>query len=186
MMQLKPEQFESTVTFGRGQKIHFRAIRPSDAGLLLELFKSHSADTILHRYFVPLKELSQDQVDKFVNIDFANDMAIVGLVTRENTEHMVCVGRYYRDTATNQAEFAITLHDDFHHRGIGTYLLRLLIEIARQQGLVGFYADMLADNYAMLHLVQKCTDALGLRLETNLAAGVCHVSFLLGKPHRHA
>ncbi len=90
---------------------------------------------------------------------------------------MLCVGRYFRNPATNRAEFAITVHDEFQRRGIGSFLLRSLVQTARLQGIAGLTAYMLADNHAMLHLAQHCTDALKLKMETKLESGVYSVTF---------
>ena len=177
--------YQSTAVFG-GVRVAFRAIKPGDAGLLRELFRSHSAQTILFRYFSPLRELSADQVERFVNLDYRRDMAIVGFIPGGARQQMICVGRYYLNPVTNRAEFAVTVHDDFQRRGIGTYLLRELIRVAREHGIVGFTADVLADNHGMMNLVRHLTKKLSLVLSADLEAGVCHLSFPLRRSQKPA
>jgi RimJ/RimL family protein N-acetyltransferase len=165
------------VWFGDSLDITFRLIRHDDAALLKEFFLSHSKQTVLHRYFAPLNELTVAQIGKFVDLDFKNDTAIVGLVPFHGRERMLCVGRYFRDPATNSAEIAITVHDDFQGQGIGTFLLRNLIRIARAHGIEELTADVLVDNPAMMRLLHRCSD----ELEISVDAGVYHVIFPVGK-----
>ena len=88
-----PDQYESSCRFKEGSLIHFRPIRPDDAALLLELFHSHSEQTLIHRYFIPLHELSHEMLERFVSVDYRNDMAIIGLIPFADREKMICVGR---------------------------------------------------------------------------------------------
>ncbi|HUA67825.1 MAG TPA: GNAT family N-acetyltransferase [Candidatus Saccharimonadales bacterium] len=174
--------YQNTVVFG-GTRVAFRAIKPGDAALLLELFRSHSKQTILFRYFSSLRELSADQVARFVNLDYQRDMAIVGLIPCGERQRMICVGRYYLNPAINEAEFAITVHDDFQRRGMGTFLLRELVRVARAHHIAGFTADVLADNHGMINLVRHLTKKSRLPLTSDLEAGVYHLSFPL-RPER--
>jgi RimJ/RimL family protein N-acetyltransferase len=174
-ISLPPElkKHETSATFKDGLKIHFRPIQPQDEDLLKELFYSHSEQTIMHRYLAHIHYLSQAQVQKFVALDFRNDFALVGLVPREGRERMICVGRYYRNPAGTDAEIAITVHDDFQHHDIGTFLVRTLADIAREHGITAFTASVLADNQAMMHVFRKVAD----KIEVKLDSGVYQVRF---------
>ncbi len=164
---------QSTASFRGSPKLHFRPIQPSDASLLREFFRSHSKQTILYRYFAPLRDLSAEQIEKFVRLDYSRDVAIVGLTMEGRHPQMICVGRYFLNSDLTSAEIAITVHDDFQRHGIGTFLLRALIKIARSRGLKALTADLLADNHGMMRLLRKCAPDVKLDLD----AGVYHASF---------
>src|SRR5690349_9901198 len=75
-----PDRYEIFCRFEECSLIHFRPIRPEDAALLLELFHSHSEQTLIHRYFIPLHELPHEMLERFVTIDYGQNMAIIGLI----------------------------------------------------------------------------------------------------------
>jgi GNAT superfamily N-acetyltransferase len=154
--------------------VRFRPIKPTDESLLRELFYSHSEETILQRYFTSMRHLPHAEVQRLVTLDYARDMALVGFVPFEGRERMICVGRYSA-MGNNKAEVAITVHDQYHGRGLGTFLVKQLIQIAHQNGIPAFIAFVRADNRAMLHVFHKVAG----QVESTLEAGIYRLRFPL-------
>lgn len=115
-----------------------------------------------------LKRISRRQIQDFVYVDHRSDVAVVGTLPEAHGEDLVAIGRYYLDPATNRAEVAFVVRDDFQGRGIGTFLTADLIKVARRQGIRGFTAEVLRENRAM----QAVFDASGLKVKSRLAGNV--------------
>jgi acetyltransferase len=59
------------------------------------------------------------------------------------------VGRVIKDAGANEAEFAILVTDQFQRKGLGTELLRRLIQVARDEKLQYLTGDILPENHGM-------------------------------------
>ena len=174
-LQPYPKKYETDHIFGKDLAVHFRPIQPTDERALKELFYSHSPATIYQRYFSELKNLPHDTVQKMVTLDYRDAMAIVAEIPWEGRTRLIGVGRYYRDAATNWAEVAVVVQEDFRQRGLAAFLLRHLAKIAGEQGIVGFTADVLPDNNAMLTTFHRIAAPVEIQTEE----GVSSVRFQL-------
>ncbi len=174
-LQPYPKKHEIDHEFSGGLKIHFRPIQPADENLLKELFYSHTPSTIYSRYFSQLKHLPHQTLQELVTLDYRDSMAIVGEISHEGCKRLVAVARYYRNPATDWAEIAVVVQENFQRRGIAVFLLRHVAKVAAQQGIVGFMANVLPDNFAMLETFRK----IATPIEIGFQSGVADVRFLL-------
>lgn len=168
-----PAELETYVTLRPGMKILFRPIKPTDEAMMQELFYSLSEDSIYYRFFSHTPFMPHKKVQRFTTVDYQKDMAIVGLVEEYGREKIIAVGRYALEPESNMAEVALLVQDDWQGKGIGTRLLKYLIQIAKSRKIAGFKAQVLADNRAPLHLVHKT----GYTVETTLEDGIFQISF---------
>ncbi len=83
-------------------------------------------------------------------------------------EDIVAIGRYFLDPHTNRAEVAFTVRDDWQNRGIGTFLVKYLVTVARRNGIAGFTAEVLADNKRMQAVFNKS----GTKISSHLSGNV--------------
>ena len=73
--------------------------------------------------------------------------------------HILGVGRLNKLQTDKAAELAVLVADQYQHRGLGSELLRRLIQIARDEKLSRIVAEMLRDNLA----IQTTLRRLGFR-----------------------
>lgn len=174
-----PKEMETVYTVD-DSKITFRPARPTDEDMLRELFYNASKKTTYYRFHGQLQTMRHRDAQFYCNIDYDQNMVLVGVVQEEGHEHIVAIGQYNVDPATRMAECAFLVLDNYQNKGIGTYLLTRLIEIARKKGIKGFSAEVLFGNQAMLHVLHKS----GHIIKSVVEDGVYHISFLF-KDEKH-
>ena len=161
-----PRKYEVEHEGNDGRRFHVRPIRPTDEGLLKELFYSHDPSTVYARYFTQLKHLPAEAVQRMVTLDYRTNMALVAEIPWEGRQRLVGVARYSRETATDWADVSVVVQEDFRRHGLATFLLRRLAEVAVEQGIVGFRAEVLPGNEAMLRTLQRIAEPLESRVES--------------------
>jgi len=138
-----------------------------------ELFYSFSEETIYHRFFGVLRDMPPERLRYFVNVDYENSTAIVAVVEEQERERLIAVGRYARTTDSDRAEVAFVVQDRWQSKGIGTFLLNYLIEIAKKHGIGGFTAEVMSDNTRMLHVFEKS----GYNIRSTVSGNIYQISF---------
>jgi GNAT superfamily N-acetyltransferase len=106
-----------------------------------------------------------------VDPDYENAVALVAAPAGDETGTLVAMGRFDVDPATRLADVAFVVDDPWQGQGLGTALLARLAAAARSRGLLGFTADVLSSNKAMLGVFQ----ASSLHYEAERDGGVTHV-----------
>jgi acyl-CoA hydrolase/RimJ/RimL family protein N-acetyltransferase len=172
-----PQELEHYDTLRDGTEIFFRPIKPTDEPSLAEMLYSLSEESVRTRYMTRTKAFPHRDVQQLTNIDYKNDMAIVGVVPGVSGDEIVSVGQYFLDPKTQAAEVAFVVQDEWQQKGMGTYLLDYVTRIARQRGVKRFYAKVLPNNKAMLAIFQNC----GYKVNTEFDGEVYNITYGLTK-----
>ena len=94
-------------------------------------------------------------MQEYVNVDYSSELSIVGLSGKSDDERIVAEGRLFRNERSNSGEVAFLIQDDFQGIGVGSYMLSLFIAEARDQGMDGLTAEVIADNQAMIRFLKR-------------------------------
>ena len=147
-----------------------RPVKPDDGDLLQDLFARLSSATVYNRFFRTKDRLTDEELEYFTNVDYEERMAF-RLVLRGSSWSALDATTDL--TTNNKAEVAFVVEDQHQGRGIGTLLLQLVSEHARDIGIGGFQAFVLGDNYGMMRVFRNS----GYKLTRKLEDGVYEVDF---------
>jgi acetyltransferase len=154
---LHPPEWLGEFTLPDGAVVRFRHVRAEDESLIGAAINSASRETLLHRFFSPIRRVGTDQLRRMLVFDPKRETCVVGVSVANGSTRIVCGARYVKLDSPDTAEIAITVHDDFQHRGLGAFSLRLLARLALEDRVARFEAEILSSNLKMLNLVRKLT-----------------------------
>lgn len=163
-----PEHLEAARTTRSGLNLQLRPVKLSDEPLLKEFFYSLSDQSLYRRFISSRKDMPHERLQEFVIIDYSKETTILASIHLDDKETVVGIGQFGILEDTHTAEVSFVVRDDYQKQGIGSELLKYLELLARRQGLLGFVAEVLAENQPMLHLFES----MGFDLEKRLVEGV--------------
>jgi acyl-CoA hydrolase/GNAT superfamily N-acetyltransferase len=148
-----------------GEEILVRPARLTDEEALKEFFYRLGDEDTSRRFLGHLPSEPHGELRTLVDLEEEGSFALVACA--RDTGELLGVGRYDVDPATRLADLAFAVRADVRGRGIGTALMRRMIEVGRKRGLAGFTAEVAASNRPMLAVFEKS----GLRFQTELRNG---------------
>ena len=137
---------------GDGTRVTIRLARPEDAEAVAEMHSRSSEQTRYQRYFAPISEWRGDQLRRL-----AGGHRGATLVAQDARGNIVGLGNVFPDRPgeTQTAEIAVIIEDAWQGRGLGSRLLRHLVDLARRQGFEDVIALVLATNSGMVQLLNR-------------------------------
>ncbi|MCL1983935.1 MAG: GNAT family N-acetyltransferase [Methanomassiliicoccaceae archaeon] len=171
-----PSDLQLRETFA-GTELLIRPVKPTDEDMMKELFYSFSEKT-MHQRFMS-KRMIQPWFERMsqVNIDYDATMAFGVFYKMGEKTEMVAMCSYEYDIKTGSAEVSFAVRDSWQGKGLGTYLLNLMIRVGKSRNIKAFTAEVLSTNVGMLNLFYRT----GLDVKAKLEEDVYVVSFNLVK-----
>jgi acetyltransferase len=156
-----PRELEETVTLKNGDPVLLRPICPEDAELEREFVAALSPQTLYRRFMMPVKELSDAMIERFTQIDYDRELALVALrndsggTPGASGSRLVGVARIIPTWEDGTAEFAIVVGDWLQHSGLGRELMLRLLEAGRVRGYSVIEGIILGENVSMLRFCER-------------------------------
>lgn len=164
-----PTQYVSPWIAKDGTTVTIRPIRPEDEPLMVKFHQTLSEESVYLRYFHMIKlqtRVAHDRLTRICFIDYDREMALVADCENPETgEHEILgVSRLSKLHGTNEAEFGMLISDRAQGKGIGTELLRRLLQVGKDENLEQITAEILSDNRPMQRICEK----LGFQLKRQM------------------
>jgi len=143
-----------------GVEVVIRPIRPEDEPLMVKFHNTLSEESVYFRYAHMVKlshRVAHDRLTRICFIDYDRVMALVveGQNSATGEPEIWAAGRLTKLHGLHQAEFSMLVSDRIQGQGVGTELLRRLVQIGRDEKLESIIADILPENRAMQRVAQK-------------------------------
>ena len=159
-----------------GQPLVLRPIRPEDEPAHRLLFTRLRPEDIRFRFFGILREPAHSELARYTQIDYEREMAFIATRLDDKDEpETLGVARVIADPDNVSAEFAIVVRSDLKGKGLGSLLLKKLVDYCRKRGTSRIIGRVLADNARMLALAEKT----GFQRTSRIDEGVIEVCLSL-------
>lgn len=150
-----------------GHDIVVRPVEGDDRQALEDMFRACSSDTLYTRFLSPGLGVPLRYLDRLM---IHQPPGILSLVATAG-ENIIGLLNFVQHKSGNSGEMAIVVRDDYQNRGVGSGMLKLLYELAREHGVKKFIADIDAGNRRVFHLIQRSE----FPAHIDINQGVAHV-----------
>jgi len=174
---LYPSEWEMAQIFSGNTRIFFRPAKSTDERQVKEFFYSLPKEGSYIRFLSTMKVYPHIDVQRLVNIDYRREVTIVGLVGERETERVIAVGNYVLDEEAMTAEIDFAVHPDYGRKGIASFLIHHLAEIAKANSVRTMVAYLSPGNEKVFGVFQK----LGYVVESSFAEGAHEITLHLGE-----
>jgi acetyltransferase len=155
-----PVQYVTEWMLRDGTPVTIRPIRPEDEPLMVRFHETLSEQTVELRYFGPQKlsqRVAPEQLLRIRCVDYDREMVLLveqrDPITGERA--ILGLGCLIKLHRSNDAEVALLVGDAWQGQGIGSELLRRLIQIGHDKGVARIIGEVLPDNQVMLRILPR-------------------------------
>ena len=137
-----------------------RPIRPEDESLVVDFHGRLSNETVYQRYFTKLgyeQRVAHERLVRVCFTDYDREIALVAERLDPETDRLciASIARLIRLHNSNTAEFSLIVADDYQGHGLGTEMVRRLIEVGKEEGLDKMVAEILGANGGMVRICEE-------------------------------
>ncbi|HVX32340.1 MAG TPA: GNAT family N-acetyltransferase [Solirubrobacterales bacterium] len=156
-----PRHLASDVVLRDGSTVSVRPVRPADAPLLLDFFRSLDERSLAFRFFTGAPRL-EEVARVLAEVDQRRRF---GLLAFRGAEPRPVGHGFFAAVDAETVEVAFAVSPALQGRGLGSVLLAQLAERAAEDGFGRMVADVLPENHAMVSMFRDSGFPLEVRSE---------------------
>jgi acetyltransferase len=149
-----PTQYVEEFALDNLGSVTLRPIRPEDEPLIVQFHKDLSEQTVRQRYLKVLNYEERIAHQRLVRICFNDYDREIALAAVRNGQ-ILAVIRLTKITGSSNATFALTIKDQWQNKGLGTKLMKKMLEVAKEEKVKHLFAQMLGENLQMKKLCSR-------------------------------
>ena len=149
------DRYKYSLELKNGRTVEFRPLLPSDEFESRNFYYSLQESSIYYRFFNKRKVFSREMLQRqWADVDYRRNMTIIGQMQIGKQKRIVAIGSY-ADAGDDTAEVAFLVKEELHGMGVGSYLLEILENIAKENRYKRFTASVLVENNKMKNVFKK-------------------------------
>jgi GNAT superfamily N-acetyltransferase len=149
---LGPDYPHWTETLRDGTCVAIRPICRADVEKERVFIQALSPQSRRFRFLGQIGSPSEQLLDQLTQVDYVHDAAFAATTADAIDGAFIGVGRFGTSPDGMSCECAVAVLDGWQHRGLGTVLMKHLMQVARARGISYMYSLDAADNRAMAEL----------------------------------
>ena len=118
-----------------GTPVQIRSIDGQDADLELEFLQHLSPEFRKARFLGMVRDPSPEVSRALTDIDPARAMAFIALASYQGRDHQIGAAQFHVNAVGDNCDAALTVSGEWRKRGVGSLLMRHLIEAAKARGI---------------------------------------------------
>jgi GNAT superfamily N-acetyltransferase len=134
-----PDAWTKTVTLSSGVKVFLRPELAADTEMLWEMFSTLSRESLTFL----VHPFTRERIEGWTGtIDYEKALPILAIIHEHGKERIVgsaTLGFHSQAALRHKAGLGVTVHEDYQNQGLGTVMVKHLLEIAAKKGLKKAY-----------------------------------------------
>jgi GNAT superfamily N-acetyltransferase len=135
-------------------RVVIREVTARDASAEREFLAATSPQSRSLRFLGEVRRPGEELIARMTTPDLQQTVAFAATVPEDAHDKFLGIARYSVSADGQSCECAVAVLDAWHHRGLGTVLMRHLIDFARARGITYMHANDSIDNLEMADLAR--------------------------------
>lgn len=139
----------------KSKKLIVGSVNPHYKGQIAQGLRYMSSESIRYRFLGSKKEFTSEELEYLTELDGWNHYAI-GILEGDHPEKGIAIIRMVRSSKNpHEAEVAITVIDQYQKKGLGTFLMNLMVLAAKEREIERLSFTFLPLNEGIFRLVEE-------------------------------